>query len=499
MRDRPAAASRWRGVALLAGLLALAGPLEAATGKARRPTPPPQPQSLAAALSSQVTQAQRLASELGVHVVEVESGAEVYSYHAETPLILASNTKLLTTAAALELLGPDFKFETPLLARGAVVGGVLQGDLAVVGSGDPNISGRFTEGDSLAIFRGWARVLAERGIREVAGDLYLVHGLFEPLALKPEWPADQLARWYEAPVRALSFNDNCILVRALPGSRPGARARVEFDPPIDFLGLRGQVLTTASARNQRFVVTREPDSREIVVAGKALAGGHPLEAWVTVPDPVEYFGAALRLALKQEGIEVRGATTPVAELPGDVWERLASHTSDLLGTLAVTNQLSQNFYAESLFKTVAAQTGGEGSWREGVRVVEGFLRGAGWQDGFTLIDGSGMSRGNRAKPSQLTSLLRYMFFGAHGAEYMRSLPISGSPVGAWKRRLATAPYRGNVLAKTGTLSGVSALSGYAKSVKGKLYAFSIVFNGARSVSSARRAQDGIVRALVDRG
>jgi D-alanyl-D-alanine carboxypeptidase/D-alanyl-D-alanine-endopeptidase (penicillin-binding protein 4) len=454
---------------------------------------------LGRALEEQVRAARRVSPSLGVHVVEVESGAEVYGYHADEVKILASNTKLFTTAAAVDLLGPDFQFETGLLIRGAVYDGILDGDLAVVGGGDPNLSGRLYDGDPFGAFRAWAAALRERGVRRVSGSLFLVHGLFDGLAIHPDWPTDQLARWYEAPVGALSFNDNCVLVRVSPGPRPGTPGRVELEPELGLFRVIGQVGTSGSRGRHHVVVSREPESREVRVAGSIYVRGEPLEAWVTVPDPVEYFGAALRAALAQEGVEVHGGTVPTARLPGAVWERVFTHRTDLVSTIAVVNRRSQNFYAESVLKVLGARLAGEGSWRSGVAAVEAFLAKVGLAGGVELADGSGMSRGNRAAPRHLTELLRFMFFHPAGADFVLSLPASGGEEPAWQRRLAQAPYRGNVFAKTGTLDGVSALSGYAKGASGRLYAFSVLCNGTSTVWQARRAQDSIVRAIIDHG
>lgn len=451
------------------------------------------------ALGPRISEARRSSPDLGVHVVEVATGDEVYGYRADELQVLASNTKLFTTAAALDMLGAGFEYDTPVLIRGSVYAGALGGDLAVVGSGDPNLSGRLYGGDPYHVFRDWARALKARGVSRVRGDLYLVRGLFDSRTLHPDWPADQLARWYEAPVDSLSFADNCVGVRVYPGARRGAAGSVELVPPVDIFRVVNRVTTTASRRGQRVVVSRAPGSHEILVSGAVYQQSGPVETEVTVPDPVEYFGAALEAALAGEGVAIEGATRIVETLPGDVWERVASARSDLLTTLSVTNQKSQNFYAESLIKLLAARTAGEGSWREGARVVSNFLHRAGLPDGFELADGSGMSRGNRATPRHLTTLLRHMYLRPDGKTFVATLPLSGGDEGTWSYRLRESPYRGNVWAKTGTLSGVSSLSGYARALSGRIYAFSILCNGTGSVWRARRAQDSIVRALVDFG
>jgi D-alanyl-D-alanine carboxypeptidase/D-alanyl-D-alanine-endopeptidase (penicillin-binding protein 4) len=451
-------------------------------------------------LGSAVAAAQRLAPETGVHVVDLESGATVFSRAADTALIMASNTKLVTAAAALELLGPGYQFRTPVLARGAVAGGWLRGDLAVVGGGDPNISGRLHDGDPLAVFRLWAAELRRLGIRRVEGDVYLVHGLFEPPRVHPDWPRDQLDRWYEAPVEALSFSDNAVLVRVTPGAAAGRPARVETVPDLSLFTFDNRAGTTSLRRRHRVAIDRIDGSNRLRIAGAMLRRSSPVESWIAVADPLAYFGAALREALAEEGVAVSGEMRAIAELPAGAWRRVAEHRSDLLTTVEVILKRSQNFYAESLLKILGAELCGEGSWEAGLEVLAEYLDGIGIpRGGYQLADGSGMSRGNRMSPRQLTWLLSSMHRRPLGREFIRSLSYSGEPEVNWETRLSEAPYRGNVVAKTGGLNGVSTLSGYAKSTSGRLYAFSILMNGAAERWRAKRAQDRILRVLIDSG
>ena len=449
-------------------------------------------------LSEPVENARATAPALAVSVVDLASHQMVYEYRAERPMILASNTKLITTAAALEYLGPGFQYETPLLIRGRVEGGVLFGDVAVVGSGDPNISGRHRDGDPLAIFRDWARALKGVGIERVEGDLLLAHGRFDDQRVHPDWPENQLSRWYEAAVEALSFSDNCVLVRIRPG-RTGGKARVQILPDLNLFEVDNRALTTTSSKRHWVTADRVGDNR-IVITGKIWNSSAPIDVWLTVADPVEYFGAALRRALADEGLPVTGAPRAVETLGEGPWWRVTSFRSDLMTTLEVTNQRSQNFFAESLLKTLGKKICGAGSWSAGLKLLGEFLRKVGVTGSYELADGSGMSRNNRFSAAQVTRLLAY----AHGRrwykEYLRSLPYGGlADHHRWRTRLAEEPYRENVIAKTGSLRGVSTLSGYAKAVSGKVYAFSILCNEVRNISAARRAQDRIVRALVDHG
>lgn len=450
--------------------------------------------ALERAVGAEMTRALKDTASMGVHVVELDSGETVYAYSPDEPRVIASNMKLFTTAAALDSFGAGYFYETRFLMRGNLRGEVLQGDLGVVGSGDPQISGRNYDGDAYGPFRQWARELRDKGVRRVSGDLWLSHGLFKGPLVHPDWPREQLNSWYEAPVAALSFSDNCILVRVSPG-RAGKPAVVETVPPVPLF----QVESTATTRSKgRGSLAINRAGSILYVRGSINQTSGPFETWITVPDPVLYFGSALRAALAEEGVEIEGSLRPVAQLPGEVWERVGVLRSDLLTAVRTTNKRSQNFYAESLVKKLGAKRCNEGSWEGGARAVSEFLVSLGIPRGsFKIADGSGMSRGNRFSPRHLTTLLRHMFFHPLGREFAQSLPYGGEDMGSWKRRLAAPPYRGNVFAKTGTLAGVSSLSGYAKAVSGKSYAFSILIIGSRG--NARGAQDRIVMALIDNG
>jgi serine-type D-Ala-D-Ala carboxypeptidase/endopeptidase (penicillin-binding protein 4) len=448
------------------------------------------------AVGLEVGRAVRETTAMGVNVVEVGSGETAYTYDADDARTVASNTKLFTTAAALDALGPGYLFETRLVMRGTVQEGMLQGDLGVIGGGDPNISGRAFDGDSYGAFRLWAHELAARGVRRVAGDLYLDDGLFEALEIHPDWPRQQLASWYEAPIAALSFNDNCVLVRVSPRQKSGL-ARVDTVPPVHLFQVSNSAVTTSSRRHSHLSVQRRDD--RLIVTGSIGRDSGPLEVWVTVPDPVRYFGMAMVGALAEEGIEVQGRLRPVQRLPGPVWERVAVYHSSLLDAIRIANKHSQNFYAESLVKLLGARLCGDGSWRGGTRAVGEFLADLGVPAGaYRMVDGSGMSRQDRFTPRAVTQLLRHMYLHPWGAEFVQSLPSAGEPESSLHGRMTRPPYRGNVFAKTGTIDGVSALSGYAKAASGKVYAFSILINRAQ-VWRAREAQDRIVMALVDHG
>ncbi len=449
-------------------------------------------------LDAEIAAARRIGRAMGVHIAVVETGEDVASFQPDRLRIAASNTKLATTAAALDALGPGYFFETRIVSVGLLVDGVLRGDLAVIGGGDPNLSGRHYLGDPYGPFRELAEQLREQGIREVTGDLLLVHGFFEGPTVHPDWPRDQLDRWYEAPVSALSFSDNCVLVKVLPGVRAGSEARLVLKPELPILRVDQRVETTSSRRHSSVSIGRQGD--RLILRGRIHRASSGVEKWVAVPDPVGYFGRAIRMAFADEGIEVRGRNLPTKKLPDGLWHQRAEHLSDLLTTVEVTNKRSQNLFAESLLKLVGAVGCEQGSWDAGLRFVAEFLVGLGIEpSSFSIADGSGMSRKNLFSPRALTALLRAMYSHRWGKEYVLSLPHSGEAGLKWEDRLAEDPYYGNVFAKTGTLNGVCTLSGYARGRSGTLYVFSILGNETLANWKFQNAQDAILRVLIDHG
>lgn len=437
---------------------------------------------------------------VGVHVMEVESGAGRFENRADELFIAASNTKLATTAAALDALGPGYLFETRLLARGAVEEGTLHGDLAVVGAGDPGISWRpypWPE-DPFGVFRRWVAALREAGVERVDGDVLLVHGRFPRPWVHPGWKGENRLEWYQVPVAALGFHENVLQLRAHPGERPGRPARVEIRPPVPGFEPLERVVTTSSWRRHGLRVDQLGGGPVQLSGGVHRASRH-LDAYLAVDDPVAYFGRALLTALGEEGLAVSGGARPVERLPGLTWQPVAVHRSDLLTAVEITNRESQNLYAESLIKVLGAETCGRGTWERGVRAVEGFLSEAGLEPGsYRLADGSGLSRDNRFTPRQLTRLLRFMHGHRWGAEWRASLPRGGERGTSLEERLTEPWIADRVAAKTGTLDGVSALSGYVRGRSGRLYAFSVLVEGG-AVWRARRSQDAIVRTLVEDG
>jgi serine-type D-Ala-D-Ala carboxypeptidase/endopeptidase (penicillin-binding protein 4) len=437
---------------------------------------------------------------VSIEIVDDETGNPVFERAPDVPQTIASITKLITTASAIHYLGPDYRFKTSFWRRGDVQQGSLIGSLLVVGGGDPNISGRFYDDNINAVFDRWAEGLRQAGIARVTGDIILNASFFDSMGRHPEWPAGQESRWYQAPISALSYNDNVVLVSIRPGARPGRGVAVSIEPPVDILRPVPLARTVGRKGRVRVAVSRAPGSNAVTVSGTV-----PLRpAWwstpITIDDPPIFFGKALANRLKNAGIFVSGKLLQKNVKPDSTWVPIATTESDLVPTIEVCNRRSQGFYAEQIFKTISAEKNGQGTWAGSVALAKQFLAGLGLDPThFQVRDGSGLAPGNRVPAADLVRFLRAMEKYPQGEVWRSTLAISGEKEGTLRHRLKDALTRGRVLAKTGSLEHVSTLAGYARANSGRTYVFAILLNG-RGVDGAGQAfQDRLLRALIENG
>ena len=464
---------------------------------------------------------------VGIRIValgDASSGAPaevLYSLRADLPLVPASTMKLLTTAACLDRFGPDWRIRThigrlPAAGGAGGAGGGARWDLAVIGGGDPNFSGRFFGGDAVGAFRQWAKVLKARGV-EAVGRVVLDDTLFDETLQHPNWPSNQRDEWYAAPVSALSLNDNCVDVHITPG-RVGEPALVRLDPPVGYATLEGTILTVADRKDHGYRVDRiagdgSATLMRIQVGGRCWARTGESVEYRAVVNPTVYFGVALAQTLRAEGIAVAGPI--VRERLVDATGRARRdfivdvvHASRLDVTAAVANKRSQGLYAECLLKLLGAY-GSEpnprttlppvrGSWAAGAEEVRRWLDDRSIPaDGCIIDDGSGLSKQNRLTALCVTELLRVMV-ERHGEAFVRTLAEPGQD-GSLRNRMRNTPAEGRVYGKTGYVLGTSALSGYVRTKSGRTVVYSVIMNMVPwgGLWKARQAQDKICLRLVE--
>lgn len=461
-----------------------------------------EPETLDAACKRLLAKHQVAGSELSIHVAAVEDGKEIYSLAGHELRGVASNAKLITTAAALHWLGPEYVWRTSVhLVGGKQEGETYTGSLLVIGRGDPNISGRFHQDDPTAIFAAWADQLLAAGVKRIAGDLLLDDLLFDRVRVSPAWPAEQLQNWYCAPVGALALNDDCIDVTVAPGEKAGDPAVVTISPKTGYFTIVNEVKTVAGRKQHNFSIVRTADRNELTVKGGYIVKGGGYTESIAVHDPTRYFGAILRETLARKGIEIGGAIQvldqPWTPAPPEA-QAVTVFESPMPATLQVCNQRSQNFYAEQIFKTLGAVKYGKGTFETGRACVKLFLNVIGVpEEEFAISDGCGLSSDNLYSPAAITRVLCDAWKAPWRKVYVDSLAIGGR-AGTLEKRFREEAYRGRVHGKTGYIASVSTLSGYAETQHHGTWAFSILVNHFRpDLGHVREFQDDLVKAWID--
>lgn len=437
-------------------------------------------------------------SEASLQVVEVDSGRVIAERNPQMPLAPASNMKLFTTGAAIDLLKPTFQITTTVYVRGTIdASGTLDGDVKIVGRGDPTIGGRFHDGQATAVIQEWATDLKTAGIKTIRGNLVFEYGYFDTEYVHATWPTDQLVNWYEAPVSSFSMQEGCVQVRVLP-SRPGQRCVVQFEPPTSYVQVENNCTT---GRGLPFI-TRHRNSNTIIVRGGVPSRSGATEIFVTVENPIHYFASVTNETFARSGLRIDGQ---IIITPQDVrpdWRAVSQHTTPLNIVVYVINKKSQNHYAEQVVKMIGAETKQNGSWPAGTRAVTEWLTGKVGvpPSEIAMADGSGMSRDNRASANAFIRVLRYMWRSPWREDFVSSLPYTGDPDSKFGNRLRHPPYARQVYAKTGYITGVVGLSGYVHAQSGKVYAFSFLFNRYRvGVYAVYRLQDELLKEIITRG
>ena len=454
--------------------------------------------------------------------MELESGRTVYEHNEDKLFVLASNTKLFSTALGLVKLGPQHTYTTNIVLDTPLAeDGVVPGDLILLGGGDPNLSSRVIpynpdkafEKNLLRPITDLAQQVVDAGIRRIGGNVVGDDTRYVWQRHPSGWSIEDGYWAYGAPISALSFNDNMVKLRVLPGARRRQLARVDVSPKIEYFSLDNRARTAPTrtvARGLGF--ERQPGSRKLLLWGDISIRSRGRVLSVAVDDPALFAALALQGELKRLGVTIDGA--PVArhahphEFPS--LKRLSNRkpkayptklaairSAPLAQTLPIINKDSQNLHAEMLLCEVGYQRRGVGSFEAGLAELKSFLVEAGLKPQESkLQDASGLSRRNLVTPGATTQLLKYMWNSPSREHFVSSLPVSGED-GTLDWRFARTSAKGRIRAKTGSLAHVTAISGYATTLDGRHLVFSILVNNyGVQASYVRSRVDKICVAMV---
>ncbi len=424
---------------------------------------------------------------VGVRIESLTTGEVLYTRNSERHVVPASNMKLVTLAVAAERLGWDFRFDTRLETAGIVRDGILEGDLVIVGSGDPSIGS--DDAGPASHFAGWIRALRGAGIHRVHGRIVGDDDAFDDEGWGGGWAWDYLTAGYAAPSGGLSYNENVAVVRARPGAAAGSPPEVLVTPPGHGFVVDNRASTGAPGSRASFSTSRAFGRSTSETRGELPAGSSGTTRTTPVLNPTLFFSRSFEAALAGAGFAVRDGAWDVDELAGPIasGERrvIARHVSPPLSTLAGRLMKdSQNLYAEALLKTIGRAASGTGSADAGRRAVRTTLESWGVPpDAVVVYDGSGLSRYNYVTADAIVAILRRMWDDeTHRGPFVATLPVAGHD-GSLESRMRDGPLARRVQAKTGTIANVRSLSGYLDTESGEKIVFSVIANHFTASSS----------------
>ena len=454
--------------------------------------------ALATKLTSVLKDSRVTKGRTSVVVYDAATGSELFQRSGSRATIPASNTKILTAAAAMHTLGPGYRFQTQVIRRAKITGSTLDGRLYLKGYGDP--TARVSDYTALA-----KRVRAA-GIRTVTGKLIVDASYFDSVRYNPTWRTGYADDYYAAEISALTLAPNAdydsgtVIIKYKSGS-VGKKAKITTSPAAaaTYLNLKNLTTTGKKGTSTSFSAGRKHGSNTITLRGRVPKGRSG--SWlITVNRPDLYAAAVFRAELKKAGVTVRGGTAALTTPATNRSVVATDYSMTLTQLLVPFMKLSNNMHAETLTKAMGAKrSGAPGSWAKGLDATRAYLTSIKVpMAGVTLSDGSGLTRSNTITPRAMGTLLvnvqRETWFPAFKA----SLPVAGNRTrmvgGTLRNRMNGTRAANHAWAKTGTLTGVTALSGYVQGRDGHLYTFSML--SEYTGSTPRPVEDKLVVALA---
>jgi D-alanyl-D-alanine carboxypeptidase/D-alanyl-D-alanine-endopeptidase (penicillin-binding protein 4) len=462
----------------------------------------------------------------GILVVDRDTGQTLYELNADHFFTPASNAKIFTSSLAFAILGSSFQFHSTLESTGQLgTDGHLVGDMMFVGRGDPDISNRKFpyagkvehDGPTEKVLQEMADDAIAKGLKQIDGDIVADDSYYPYDPYPPGWSTGDLFFTFGAPISAITFNDNCISVEIRPGAVVGDPATIVVEPAAALESFAHDIRTIPADGKPEIGVARRPGVNFLLVRGSIPVGYAPIKVDLAMPDPSETTAITLKQIFQSRGVPVSGTVrvrhapppeiypdAPVVVGPAPVPPSptaivFAEHISPPLSEMVrVTNKVSQNLYAELLLRAVGHEKKGFGVIDAGLWVEQDFLKSVGIADGdVVLSDGSGLSRDNLVTPRAVVQLLQYDAQQSWGPDYISTFPIAGVD-GTLENRFKNTAAAGVILAKTGALEHVHAMSGFATTQRGERLIFTIFGNSnPQRGRDSTAAIDAITTGMID--
>ncbi|MCL6098971.1 MAG: D-alanyl-D-alanine carboxypeptidase/D-alanyl-D-alanine-endopeptidase [Bacteroidetes bacterium] len=451
----------------------------------------PEPNSFENQIDSLLVSDLPNSTQAAISVYDLTENKSVYTHNEKLLLRPASNQKILTTSATYLFLGSDYNFETKIVHTGTIADSVLCGDLYFIGGLDPAFTTHNL--DSLV------REIKKFGIKEINGNVYGDVSAMDSLFWGEGWMWDDDPYSFAAYMTPLNINKNSVAVVVSP-SQPGGIANVETLSNTNSVVIKNSAVTTDTGKT-KLKVTRDWLNRKntIFVSGTISRLSEPDTIALNVFNPTFYFLQLAEESFKRNGVELDGKVDTLTLR--DSAEVIASSKHSIESVINYTNKNSYNLGAEMLLRALALKYYGKpASAKNGIKLLDSLITLSGLDPKkYSLVDGSGLSFYNLVSTQLIMNVLKYLYLNQPEIykKIYDSFPVSGTD-GSLKNRMKNFPIRGQVHAKTGTISGVSCLSGYIQTRKNHTLAFSVMIqNYTGNSSAARKFQDKICEIIFN--
>lgn len=433
---------------------------------------------------------------ISIHLIDAQSGNTIGAANPKTCIVPASALKLVTTATALDILGPNYEFKTELLINGPIENGILQGDVIIKGFGDPTLgSAEWRATPSFEkIIEQFKLALQQRGVKKINGYIIGDDSYFSTSVTPKSWQLNDLGNYYAAGVHGLNIHDNLYYLRFKQTSTLGATPPVhEISPSVDGIQFINEIESDRAGTGDNAYIYGAPFTYLKFIRGTIPVGSGLFKIKGAVPDPPLFFAQLLERSFRRSGVtSTKGSTTSRLM-------RLSKERFSGEGTLITTHQSpklaaiiqrtlykSFNLYAEALLHHIGKVKQQEGDTDNGIEGLKEYWENKGLNTkGVFLADGSGLSTRNAVSAQFMTALLQKQATSEHFQVFLDAIPLAGR-TGSLKNRFKGSPAEGRLYAKSGTLGKVRSYAGYIKNSRNQLLCFAVSINNYEGSGSAMR-------------
>lgn len=450
-------------------------------------------QNLTTSLETTITIDELKNAQWSGYAVNVSTGEVLYNKNENFSLAPASGLKVVTSSAALEMLGADYRFHTHLAYTGIIDGdGVLKGNLIILGGGDPTLGSDRVKG-SLALeplMEKFAKEISNAGIKSVAGDVIGYAGSLGTETLPDNWFWVDMGNYYGAFPSGLTIYDNLYYLVFQPADKVGDLTTIlRTEPEVPLLHFVNYVTTGKAGSGDNGYIYNAPLQNHAVVRGTIPAGVDEFRIKGSIPEPGLFAADYLLKYLNKNGIHVTGVPVVTYEKPENIKQFYVYDSPPLKDIVYYINKISWNLYTEHLLRTIALEKGNAPTNNEGANLIKTFLETNGIDiSGVELYDGCGLSRSNMITTKMMCELLGYMSKSKNYEFFNNSLAVVGDPddIGYYSKMGLGTLLEKNARIKSGLIERVRSFSGYLNNKSGELIAFSFIAN---NYTGSRKAVD----------